>query len=139
MNMTMTLKRLLILSIVSLGACQTVAPVNDSASETQAQNNVLVNSTEVFAVVNAQVNAVDLEHKAAEWGYTLKSKEKLDGLDMYVMTFHCPPGINPYDAVVELERLQPNSTVSVNHKYSLQLETFEQNLSSSDYADTLIK
>ncbi len=137
--MTMTLKRLLILSIVSLGACQTVAPVNDSASETQAQNNVLVNSTEVFAVVNAQVNAVDLEHKAAEWGYTLKSKEKLDGLDMYVMTFHCPPGINPYDAVVELERLQPNSTVSVNHKYSLQLETFEQNLSSSDYADTLIK
>ena len=113
--------------------------MSQANQELAAQNQTLINATEVFAVVNTQVSAVDLEHKAAEWGYNLKHKEKLDGLDMFIMTFVCPPGINPYDAVVELDRLQVNSTVSVNHKYSLQLETSPISVTKENYADSLIR
>ena len=119
MTKTKTFKQFFLLGAIALGACQTVAPLGGQEREPDTQSQALINATEVFAVVNTQVNAVDLEHKAAEWGYSLKQKEKLEGLDMFVMTFECPPGINPHDAVVELERLQANSTVSVNHKYSL--------------------
>jgi len=132
-------KLLLLSSALTLAACQTVTPLNTPESSVSAQEAPLINRTEVFAVVNTQVNAVDLEHKAAEWGYSLKEKEKLDGLDMFIMTFECPPGINPHDAVVELERLQANSTVSVNHNYSLQFETTSTKIASRDYADTLIQ
>ena len=115
------LKYIMALSVAALTACQTTPQITPVSSVASAQSEPLINATEVVAVVNTQVNAVDLEQKAAEWGYSLKKKEKLDGLDMYVMTFDCPPGINPHEAVVELERLQDDSTVSVNHKYSLSL------------------
>ena len=133
------MKLFLLCGAMTLGACQTVQPVAQEGESVTIQNVPLVNSTEVFAVVNTQVNAVDLEHKAAEWGYSLKEKEKLEGLDMFVLTFECPPGINPHDAVVELERLQSNSTVSVNHNYSLQFETTSIQISDRDYADSLIQ
>jgi len=132
------LKNLFLLGALTLGACQSVQPLSPSDQSIDTESQSLINSTEVFAVVNTQVSAVDLEHKAAEWGYSLKHKEKLDGLDMFIMTFECPPGIDPHEAVVELERLQANSTVSVNHKYSLQVETSTPIGSQKNYADTLI-
>ena len=139
MTKTKTFKQFFLLGAIALGACQTVAPLGGQEREPDTQSQALINATEVFAVVNTQVNAVDLEHKAAEWGYSLKQKEKLEGLDMFVMTFECPPGINPHDAVVELERLQANSTVSVNHKYSLQLGQSNFSISKANYADSLIQ
>lgn len=138
-KMIKNVKHLFLVGALTLGACQSVQPLSQPDQSTPAQNQTLINSTEVFAVVNTQVSAVDLEQKAAEWGYSLKHKEKLDGLDMFIMTFKCPPGIDPHEAVVELERLQANSTVSVNHKYSLQLETSKPVTSDKNYADTLIR
>ena len=138
MTMTKTFTHIFLLGAIALGACQTTSPASVPGQAVAVQSQELINETEVFAVVNTQVNAVDLEHKAAEWGYSLKHKEKLAGLDMYIMTFECPPGINPHDAVVELERLQSNSTVSVNHKYSLQTAVSTPELSSENYADSLI-
>lgn len=36
-----------------------------------------------------------------------------------MLTFDCPPGVNPKDASLELERLQPKSSVGELNKYSL--------------------
>ena len=137
--MIKNIKLLLLCGAMTLAACQTTQPLAQQEGPLEARDAALVNATEVFAVVNTQVNAVDLEHKAAEWGYSLKQKEKLDGLDMFVLTFECPPGINPHEAVVELERLQANSTVSVNHSYSLQFETTSAQAVNRNYADNLIQ
>ena len=137
--MTKTFAHLFLLGAMAVGACQTTSPASEPNQTVAADGQELINATEVFAVVNTQVNAVDLEHKAAEWGYSLKHKEKLEGLDMFIMTFECPPGINPHDAVVELERLQSNSTVSVNHKYSLQTAESTPEYSGENYADSLIR
>ena len=135
--MTSKITKALCLLMMGLTACQTIPTATEAPKDIQL-SEVLINSTEVFAVVNTQVNAVDLEQQAAEWGYSLKTKEKLEGLDMYVMTFDCPPGIDPHDAVVELERLQPNSTVGVNHKYDLQLAPSALSITNTGYADELI-
>ncbi len=139
--MTFKLTTTLSLCLMALCACQTAPPTGALGPEYEISKN-LVNATEVIAVVNTQVNAVDLEQQAAEWGYSLKKKEKLEGLDMYIMVFDCPPGIDPYDAVVELERLQSDSTVGVNHKYDLQsglnVNETEFIVPSRGYADQLI-
>lgn len=132
------LKPIFLVGVAALVGCQTSPSISPTENTNLAQSEPLINATEVVAVVNTQVNAVDLEQKAAEWGYRLMKKEKLDGLDMFIMTFDCPPGVDPYDAVVELERLQDDSTVSVNHKYSLNLETSVPAASSRTYADNLI-
>ena len=79
----------------------------------------LVNRSEVVATVKSKAIAVDLEQQALEWGYTLKKQEKLAGLNLYLLTFDCPPGVDPRDAALELERLQPKSSVGELHKYSL--------------------
>ena len=105
---------------------------NNSAQETTqvAQSNSLndsyelINRSQVVATVKSKAVAVDLEQQALEWGYTLKKQEKLAGLDLYLLTFDCPPGVDPKDASVELERLQPKSSVGELHKYSLNSSTF---------------
>ena len=124
-------------AILTLSACQTV-PTTIEQQNVQVTVDELINDTEVIAVVNTQVNAVDLEQQASEWGYSLTKKEKLEGLDMYVMTFKCPPGIDPYKAVVELERLQSDSTVGVNHRYDLNSDKGLFAGPVRTYADNLI-
>lgn len=84
----------------------------------------LINRSQVVATVKSKAVAVDLEQQALEWGYTLKKQEKLEGLDLYLLTFDCPPGVDPKDASLELERLQPKSSVGELHKYSLNSSAF---------------
>ena len=110
---------------ISLSACETVSDTK-SVETTQTKSvpavdnpYELVNRSEVVATVKSKNVAVDLERLALEWGYTLKKKEKLDGLNLYLLTFDCPPGVDPKDASLELERLQPKSSVGELHKYSL--------------------
>ena len=79
----------------------------------------LVSRSEVVATVKSKAVAVDLERQALEWGYTLKKEEKLDGLNLILLTFDCPPGVDPKDASLELERLQPKASVGELHKYEL--------------------
>lgn len=136
--MNSKLTKFLYVSLLILSACQTAPLTSDTSPKQATVSDELINRTEVIAVVNTQVNAVDLEQQAEEWGYRLKTKEKLEGLDMYVMTFDCPPGIDPHNAVVELERLQPDSTVGVNHKYDLNLNDAVFTAPSRGYADNLI-
>ena len=86
--------------------------INEASSE-------LVTRSQVVATVKSKSVAVDLERQALEWGYTLHKQEKLAGLDLYLLTFDCPPGVSPKDASLELERLQPKSSVGELNKYSL--------------------
>jgi len=104
-----------------LAACETV-PEAKTAQQTNsvAAEEVydLVSRSEVVATVKSKNVAVELERQALEWGYTLKKQEKLAGLNLYLLTFDCPPGVDPKEASLELERLQPKSSVGELHKYS---------------------
>ena len=129
------------LSIALLVAgCVTQNSTQSSAARTNSKTAELINRSEVIAVVSSVDHAVALEQKAARWGYELKRKEILEGLGLYVMTFDCPPGIDPYVASEELERLEPQALVEVNHKYTLQ-SSLTTSLQSKprNYANQLIQ
>ena len=101
-----------------MSACETLPSEGPANSVTTVQSEdtsitdrtyELVNRSEVVATVKSKAIAVDLERQALEWGYTLKKQEKLDGLNLYLLTFDCPPGVEPRNAALELERLKPES------------------------------
>jgi len=137
----------LLVSMVVLGACQTTPKVetgslSKSALETASELGPLINSTEVVAVVASNDIATDLEQKAAHWGYALKRKEPLNGLGLFVLTFDCPPGIDPHVASRELEQLSPQSNIGANHRYSFQASVDAPQFIPQrhrDYANDLIE
>jgi len=141
--MAARIKISLLMASALLVGCETYnleAPRESIKTQRQAE---LINRSEVIAVVNSLDVAANLEQKAARWGYDLKRKEVLEGLDLYLLTFDCPPGIDPHIASLELERLQPLSTVEVNHKYILQSSisdaSFTQSITPRKYANSLIE
>lgn len=118
--MRVSFKLSLLLAPVLLAGCATQNVPLKQVVQIESSSEELINRSEVVAIVSSMDVATDLEQKAAHWGYDLKRKEVLPGLGMYLLTFDCPPGIDPHVASVELERLQPQSTVEANHKYTLQ-------------------
>jgi len=126
-----------------LAGCETYNLERPSENLNLKKQTELINRSEVVAIVSSVDVATDLEQKAARWGYELKRKEVLEGLDLYLLTFDCPPGIDPHIASAELERLQPESTVEANHKYILQegLTTtpFIEKMQPREYANSLIE
>ena len=120
---------------IVLTACQTLPAQNaqetSGAQATQTSNatastpktagpvSELINQSEVIATVKSKAVAVDLERQALEWGYTLKKRERLEGLNVFLLTFDCPPGVKPKEAALELERLQPKSSVGALQKYTM--------------------
>ena len=138
------MKKLIHISLLStallMGGCATHNPAQSSAVRIDAKTAELINRSEVVAVVSSVDHAIDLEQKAARWGYDLKRKETLEGLDLYLLTFDCPPGIDPHLASLELEKLQPQSVVEANHKYTLQSSFVEPVIfNPRDYANRLIQ
>jgi len=137
----------LLLSMLLLGACQTTPAfetdaLSQSDLETASEQGPLINATEVVAVVASNDIATDLEQKAAHWGYALKRKEPLEGLGLFVLTFDCPPGIDPHVASRELEQLTPQSNVGANHRYSFQAALTTAQVSPQTprhYANALIE
>ena len=122
---------LMVSSVLALfmTGCASV-PEAESVQTAQIKNSIesaqgfdgsseLVNRSQVVATVKSKAVAVDLERQALEWGYTLNKQEKLDGLNLYLLTFDCPPGVSPKDASLELERLSPKSSVGEFNKYLL--------------------
>ena len=114
-----TLAVLFIAGCETLPEAQTVKNAQTEKSQIGAASSELVNRSQVVATVKSKAVAVDLERQALEWGYTLHKQEKLAGLNLYLLTFDCPPGVSPKDASLELERLQPKSSVGELNKYSL--------------------
>jgi len=141
--MSSKLKIALIITGILLAGCETYNLERPSENLNLKKQTELINRSEVVAIVSSVDVATDLEQKAARWGYELKRKEVLEGLDLYLLTFDCPPGIDPHIASAELERLQPESTVEANHKYILQegLTTtpFIEKMQPREYANSLIE
>ena len=141
--MSSKLKIALILAGTVLAGCETYNLERPSENLSLKKQTELINRTEVVAIVSSVDVATDLEQKAARWGYELKRKEVLEGLDLYLLTFDCPPGIDPHVASAELERLQPESTVEANHKYILQegvtRTSFTKSIRPREYANSLIE
>jgi len=140
--MTSRLKTTLLLASVLLTGCETYNLERPRTTLDTQKQTELINRSEVIAIVGSADIAADLEQQAAHWGYDLKRKETLDGLDLYLLTFDCPPGIDPHVASLELERLQPHSTVEANHKYTLQATktsvSYLNKQAPRKYANTLI-
>jgi len=144
----------IMLTSVIFTACATPPTANSPVTKSQptqvktsptkvAENYVtqhnLVNRTEVVAVVESSDAAISLERKAARWGYGLKAKENLSGLGYYLLTFDCPPGIDPHVASREIEGMEAFTTVEVNHKYTLQSNPIEGLISRARiYADQMV-
>ena len=133
------------LAALLITGCETVpqAPAAQSAQIKAPQisaTSELVNRSQVVATVKSKDVAVDLERQALEWGYTLHKQEKLAGLNLYLLTFDCPPGVSPKDASLELERLQPKSSVGELHKYSLNSSqvSFTQSQSPKTFANEML-
>ena len=141
--MVSRIKSSVLMASVLLTGCETYNLERQHINPDAQKKTELINRSEVMALVSSVDVAVDLEQKAAHWGYDLKRKEVLQGLELYLLTFDCPPGIDPHMASLELERLQPLSTVEANHKYVLQsalsAAPFENIISSRDYANSLIE
>ncbi len=108
------------LSLTCLVGCTSVSNEPPITRAKFAVDDELVNRTEVVAIVTSADAAINLERKAARWGYGLKKKESLSGLNYHMLTFDCPPGIDPHVASREIEGMQDFVTVEVNHKYTLQ-------------------
>lgn len=138
---------LLVSSVAALfmAGCETI-PESQKAQSTQVESQLsdvsseLVNRSQVVATVKSKAVAVDLERQALEWGYTLHKQEKLVGLDLYLLTFDCPPGVSPKDASLELERLQPKSSVGELNKYSLSSSkvSFTQSQAPKTFANEML-
>ena len=84
-------------SVPKTGASDTVQTVK---TDVVSSSYELVNRSQVVATVKSKAVAVELERQALEWGYTLKKQEKLDGLNLYLLTFDCPPGVDPKDCLL---------------------------------------
>ncbi|MEL6687500.1 MAG: hypothetical protein AAFP97_07745, partial [Pseudomonadota bacterium] len=125
-----------------LASCQTVDLSGTRVDTDQVQRASieapLINRTEVVAVVSSNDSAIELEQKAEQWGYSLIRKESLDGLGLFVMTFDCPPGVDPHVASRELERLTPQANVGANHRYRLQTADLKSSFRPRTYANELI-
>ena len=138
------MQKLIHISLLStalfIAGCATHDTTQSNAVRAETQDAELINRSEVIAVVSSVDEAIALEQKAARWGYELKRKETLEGLVLYVMVFDCPPGIDPFVASEELERLQPKALVEVNHRYTIQssLSTVPK-FEPRDYANQLIQ
>ena len=141
--MTFRFRTSLLLAGVFLTGCETYNIERPQVRLEAQKQTELINRSEVMAVVSSADIAANLEQQAAHWGYDLKRKKALDGLDLYLLTFDCPPGIDPHVASLELERLQPQSTVEANHKYALQSSvgnvSYSNIASPRKYANTLIE
>ena len=141
--MASRLKISLLLASALLAGCETYNLERPQETLKVQRQTELINRSEVIAVVNSVDIATDLEQKAARWGYDLKRKEVLEGLDLYLLTFDCPPGIDPHIASVELQKLQPLSTVEANHKYTLQSAITDmpylEKITPRKYANPLIE
>ena len=114
-----TLAALFIAGCETLPEAQTLQSTQIVSPQLSAASSEFASPSQVVATVKSKAVAVDLERQALEWGYTLHKQEKLAGLNLYLLTFDCPPGVNPKDASLELERLQPKSSVGELNKYSL--------------------
>ena len=114
-----TLAALFIAGCETLPEVQTLQSAQIVSPQLSAASSEFASPSQVVATVKSKAVAVDLERQALEWGYTLHKQEKLAGLNLYLLTFDCPPGVNPKDASLELERLQPKSSVGELNKYSL--------------------
>jgi len=122
------LKMSLAVAAVLMAGCQTYNLEQNRQVLTEQKSAELITRSEVMAVVSTVDVAIDLEQQAAHWGYDLKRKESLPALGLYMLTFDCPPGIDPHIASAELEKLQPKSTVEAIHKYTLQADISDNTL-----------
>ncbi len=105
------------LCIAALALCGALlacaAPANRPAP-TDAQ---ILDADRVIALLADTRSQRPLLAAAQAGGYALIGQDRLDALDLRMLTFRMPPGVTGPEAIRFLETADPASTVGVNHAY----------------------
>ena len=81
---------------VALAACQGAGGRQADVASLDART--VVDPTELVALVGGLATADRLVSVAAERGYGLERRDRLEGLDLTLLTFRIPAGVDPSDA-----------------------------------------
>ena len=85
-------------------------------AERPARSAVL-DETKIFALLPQDIAQSALLQAAEADGYVLLDRERLNGLDLDLLTFEMPEGVSGRQAIAFLEEAEPASTVGVNHAF----------------------
>ena len=111
---------LVIVGFCLVSACESydLRPPSDRIISSDADR--VTDDREIVVLVNSTSAAGNLINRARKNRYRLKKRERMEGLDLIMLVFEIPPGVNGAAAIAELERLEPSATAGVNHRYTLQ-------------------
>lgn len=123
----------MLLSLVACGEKAIEAPT--------AVHNGLVavdqaDSTNVIILVSSSEAANRLTINAVRGGYQLNKKTDLAGLNLVMLDFERPPGVDGTIAINDMKKMEPSAIAELDHRYSLQGDTFYTN--RRVYAQTML-
>ncbi|MEL6257576.1 MAG: S8 family serine peptidase [Pseudomonadota bacterium] len=110
---------------LTLAACEAFAPDLPAQSEIQQAETDVVDPSRIIVLVNSVDASSNLTDKALRRGYTLREKHFLSGLDLVMLDFTIPNGLNGAASIRELESLQPGATAGLDHRYGVQPQSAE--------------
>jgi hypothetical protein len=123
-----------VILILSLSACSD--DDNQDADRRQTSQGAFVDKSEIVALIS-DTNAQDqMKMFALANGYKLRESTILRSLSLFMLSFEMPNGTTGKQAIAELERAIPSSTVGVNHAYREQ--ALNTRPSSQFYANGLL-
>ncbi len=125
-----------VLAAYAVAGCETVRLNPAPPAEISADKDDVVDRREIVVLVNTASASDELQRKSWRLGYRLKSKHVLPELDLVLLTFTIPNGMDGGSAIRELEALEAAATAGVNHGYTVQAD--ETASSMRHYANKLI-
>jgi subtilisin family serine protease len=125
----------LALAAVCVG-CQPARLTPPVDGELAADENFVVDETEIVVVTTSPIEARSLMRSAGALGYVVLKTDTLDELQLTMLTLRIPENQRGAAAIRELESLEPGVTAGVNHGYVPQGETTQQ---PREYAKPLMK
>lgn len=121
--------------IAALALCGTLLGCATPQTRTPATEVTVLDTDRVIALLADTRSQRALLTAAQSNGYTLLARDRLDALDLQMLTFRMPNGVTGAEAIRFLEVAEPASTVGVNHGYR---PVAVQPTAGHDYAASLL-
>ncbi|WP_262696191.1 S8 family serine peptidase [Kordiimonas aquimaris] len=125
-----------LITLLTITGCSQQLPIASSSSELLAVNQNVTDDTNVIVLVSSNQAANRLMINAARRGYQLNSKTGLSSLNLIMLDFERPIGVNGTIAINDMKTMEPSATAELDHHYTIQAE--ENMPSPRQYASTMI-